>query len=140
MEKKCFKCGEVKILSEFYKHKMMADGHLNKCKTCTKVDVANHRADNIERIREYDRARGSRQSSEYFKEYKTRFPKKIKAQALVAKNVKLGHIKKEPCEICNKERAVAHHDDYDHPLKVRWLCQAHHKQWHAENGDGANPL
>lgn len=37
--KRCFKCGETKELTAFYKHKMMADGHLNKCKDCTKKDT-----------------------------------------------------------------------------------------------------
>lgn len=37
--KKCFKCGKEKELSCFYKHRAMKDGHLNKCKDCTKGDV-----------------------------------------------------------------------------------------------------
>jgi len=36
IEKPCIICGEVKPLDEFYKHKKMGDGHLNKCKSCTK--------------------------------------------------------------------------------------------------------
>ena len=35
----CFKCNLVKSISEFYKHPKTQDGHLNKCKQCTKNDV-----------------------------------------------------------------------------------------------------
>lgn len=39
--KVCFKCGRVLPLDSFYKHPRMRDGHLNKCKDCTKTGVHN---------------------------------------------------------------------------------------------------
>jgi len=136
--KACFKCGQVKPLTAFYKHKKMADGHLNKCIECARVDAINHRNLNIERIRQYDRDRGNRQDTEYLRKYRNENPKKYKAHCAVNNAIRSGALKQQACEICDAEKSVAHHDDYDFPLIVRWLCQAHHKQWHAKNGEGKN--
>lgn len=136
--KKCFKCGEVKSLSDFYKHKMMKDGHVNKCKDCNKNDVAKHRSENLEKIRKYDRDRGNRQDAAYMKSWRENNPKKCKAHTMVNNHIKAGNLYKKPCEVCGDGKSVAHHDDYSQPLNVRWLCQAHHKQWHARNGEGLN--
>ena len=135
--KRCFKCGEVKGLSDFYKHNGMADGHLNKCKECCRNYSSAHRQENIDSIRKYDRLRGNRQPKGYAKEYRERFPIKYKAHNIVNNAIRDGKLFPMPCEICGN-RAVAHHDDYAKPLNVRWLCQAHHKQWHSDNGEGKN--
>lgn len=37
--KTCFKCNISKPIIEFYTHKGMEDGHLNKCKSCTKANT-----------------------------------------------------------------------------------------------------
>jgi hypothetical protein len=37
--KVCFKCSVEKPLTDYYTHPQMGDGHLNKCKACTKSDT-----------------------------------------------------------------------------------------------------
>ena len=60
MEKQCFKCGVTQPIDNFYQHPRMADGHLNKCKSCAKHDVSvNYRA-NRSYYQEYEREREKR--------------------------------------------------------------------------------
>ena len=57
--------------------------------------------------------------------------------------VRTGVLVRQPCEECGTEpfwwngevRVYAHHDDYDRPLDVRWLCGYCHKKFHFANGD-----
>lgn len=136
-KKKCFKCGAVKKLTEFYRHRMMADGHLNKCKECTKREAAKHRKQNIESIREYDRERAKlphrqAKNKDVAKKYARLFPLRKAANTILNNAIRDGRIKPWPvCAVpeCNK-KPVAHHPDYDRPLDVVWLCQAHHVQTH----------
>ena len=135
--KRCFKCGEVKDLSDFHRNRRMADGHLNKCKSCARLDAAQHRAKNIDAIRAYDRARGGRQTNEDIRRYRSKYPIKYRAHNLVNNSIRDGKLFPMPCEICGA-KADAHHDDYAKPLNVRWLCRVHHKEWHREHGEGLN--
>lgn len=56
-QKKCKLCTNIKDINEFYKHKGMLDGHLNKCKECAKSQGIQWRLDKIEHYREVDRNR-----------------------------------------------------------------------------------
>ena len=137
--KNCFKCGAEKPLTEFYKHPQMKDGHVNKCKECNKRDVSLNRKDKIDHYREYDRQRGNRQTPEYQKAKREKWPQQYKAQTMVSNAVRGRKLFKEPCEVCHDtERVHAHHDDYSKPLNVRWLCPAHHRAWHDTNGAAKN--
>lgn len=138
MSKKCSKCGLVKPYSEYYRHSKMADGYLNKCKECHKTDVKINRNGNLERYRAYDRDRGNRQSMEYVQRYREENPKKYKAHNAVNNAIRDGKLLPLPCEECGDPNSHGHHDDYDNPLSVRWLCAAHHKVWHTVHGEGLN--
>jgi len=139
--KYCKECYQKLPLPSFYKHSAMSDGHLNKCKGCVKARIKAHRLKNIERIRAYDRERGNRQPKGYLSEYRARYPLKYKATSMVDNAIRGGKLFREPCEKCGATKNIhGHHDDYTKPLNVRWLCAAHHRQWHVDNGEALNPF
>lgn len=132
--KTCFKCNTEKPLTDFYRHAQMGDGHLNKCKECTKRDVREHRAAN-DSVREYDRARASlphriAKSKLIFARWRGAHPERRAAHVAVQSAIRKGELERLPCWVCG-EKAEAHHADYSQPLDVIWLCPRHHKQLHA---------
>ena len=69
---------------------------------------------------------------EYHYKWREENPKKHKAHWTIQNNIRLGNLQREPCIICGEMDAHAHHEDYDKPLDVVWLCSQHHAQRHQE--------
>lgn len=146
--KRCFKCRKVKPLSDYYKHPQMGDGHLNKCKQCTKKDATKHRSENLDYITRYDRERAKlphrvKSRKDYFKKnpdvqraIKERWvannQHKRKAQYAVNNAVRDKRLIRLACQKCGDKNSNAHHEDYSKPLDVVWLCDKHHAERHKE--------
>ena len=148
--KKCFKCNTEKPFNEFYKHKAMGDGHLGKCKECTKKDVKKHKEDNYEKVTAYDRYRdmlphrilarkqysktenGKKAGNKAKRKYIKKYPLKKAASVILNNAVRDGKIiKPKECSVCNRiTRIHGHHDDYYKPLDVKWFCPKCHKEYH----------
>ena len=131
----------------------------NSCKECRKYKVKAARRRNSEYYKEYDRARANRpdriRAREEYKKtdrgkqaisranrrWIERNKKKRWVTHAVNNAVRDGRLVKPlACENCGStaHRIHGHHDDYDRPLEVCWLCPACHNDWHKRNGEGAN--
>lgn len=135
MKKRCFKCGKIKALSKFYKHSRMADGHLNKCIECAKVDVVTNRAKKLDYYIAYDRARNSsphRVSARirYQPKSRSEHPGKYRCRTVIANALAEGKLHRQNCYRCGDPNTTAHHVDYRKPLHVTWLCWKHHGEAH----------
>lgn len=121
VEKRCFKCGETKPLSEFYRHPGTRDGYLNKCKECAKTDSKSRRDNRPEKDLE-TRLKSCRKN-----------PTHKNAAMAIDAALRCGRIKKAShCQGCGRSgtevRLSAHHHDYSEPLDVVWVCAACHRQ------------
>ena len=66
-------------------------------------------------------------------EQRRKFPEKIRARSITNHAIRKGEIVRQPCEICGRTDVQAHHDNYNEPLKIRWLCVTCHNEWHRIN-------
>ncbi len=137
--KTCFKCGETKPLSLFYKHPRMADGHVNKCKECNKLDVAKNTRKNHDYYLEYDRSRSKTEKRKqdaikFGAITRQRWKLRKKATTAVANAIRSGNLTRPcNCEYCGENGNIeAHHSSYSEDMyfAVTWLCVACHNLIH----------
>lgn len=120
IEKKCFKCGLIKPITDFYKHPKTADGYLGKCKECAKNDVRISYEDNIKDIEylEKERLRGRVKYDKYKYKNKVQHPE----NRSTAEN-----LRKQGIDLTGKE---IHHWNYNFKKDVFILNPRAHKLVH----------
>lgn len=119
-EKRCPKCGDVKPLTAYSRRR--GGRPQSYCKPCTTGTLNRWLEDPENRARAYASTDASR----------ARFPEKVSARQKLQAAVRSGRVKKGPCEVgieCDGE-VHGHHERYDRPLEVRWLCRRHHEAVH----------
>lgn len=119
--KTCTSCGENKPLRHFTKRHYKKGIYPNSwCKGCYRK---HRRTPEMKRKnREYVK------KAQYWKRSENRI--KHKARIKLQYHVRKGKIKRQPCKICGDRKVHGHHDDYNKPLEVRWLCPYHHHEHH----------
>ena len=142
----CSLCWEEKPLSEFYAQACGKYGVTSRCKKCLKnIDKVNrekYRERRLAQKREYNHkhkeerkayknAHPEQKRASIYR-WKTNNREKVLAHKMVARAIMSGKIEKFPCEICGSTSNIhAHHDNYNKPLDVIWLCAEHHRWIHS---------
>lgn len=95
-----------------------------------------YREKNRNKLRKYNRVynRLWRKENGYYNEENSakKYPERVYARQLTQVAIRNGKIIATPCEVCGKTKVQAHHDNYDKPFEVRFLCPVHHKVIHTE--------
>ena len=60
---------------------------------------------------------------------------KYTAHLAVQRALLSGTLQRQGCEVYGSDAVDAHHERYDEPLNVRWLCRRHHVRLHCYGED-----
>lgn len=71
---------------------------------------------------------------------KYKYQKKLRKRAHLKlfKAVRSKKIIPGPCEICGTKKVDGHHEDYNRPYDVKWLCRSCHLALHRYKNDPLN--
>lgn len=143
-EKICFTCKQKKPYGDFNKDPYKKDGFEYQCKFCReqrrqkwlktqngreflirdRIRAKNYYQDNKKRI--------NNRMVKYNKKKISTLEGRLKYNAYqnVYYHKHKGNLIPQPCLICGNNKVEAHHEDYNKPLEVKWLCSQHHREVH----------
>ena len=106
------------------------------CRECARIRSAKYKAQRKAEGKPLDYSHAVRPGywEKYFKSAEGR--RKLSARYKLHAAVQAGKIKRQPCEVCGSTKRIhGHHDNYDKPFDVKWLCALHHQARHKELRD-----
>lgn len=128
----CKTCGLEKSLeNDFYS--AINGRHELSCKVCRSLKMALQKRENYDPKKERRKFLRRKKHPNYktgWEKWAKKYPIKQKARQMARNAVKAGKLLKLPCEVCGDLKSQGHHEDYNKPLAVIWLCTQHHKEKH----------
>ena len=133
--KRCSKCKQSKLVEEFSKSAKEKSGYRSRCKVCCLGDNRIYAQTGYYKRynKDYEQRPDVKERRRITKGlYRQRPDVRIKNLARWYANheIRAGRINREPCAMCGKEQAEAHHSDYNQPLMIVWLCPNCHRVAH----------
>jgi len=132
--KECPMCKNVLNRTEFYSNKVREGGINTYCKKCEAIYKRLNRDKNKKTYKKLSDKYYQKNKEEIKKRHRKWYDNnklKVRAHDLVNYYLRKGRlIKNEVCELCGGVSRVAHHNDYNKPLEVMWLCDKCHNGLH----------
>ena len=117
--KRCFRCGERKLLSDFFRYKRNRDGRRSECKTCSSITDKRHYQKHGEAIRQKAREFNK---TEHRRVYKREYERKRARERDASIETSTGRPKPSACEACGAVGPVHYEHDHRSGRFRGWLC------------------
>ncbi len=136
--KQCFKCKKIKLITDFSKQKKSKDKLQYSCKVCAGKDQREYYKNHVENYKVYRKAyyktkQGKISHKKADLKWQKNNLKKYKASTAVNNALRAGKLFKKSCKKCGTIKDIhGHHEDYNLPLEVIWLCPSCHIRRHKE--------